>query len=859
MRIVLDLQGCQSVSRLRGIGRYSLALAQAIVRNAGEHEVWIVLSDLFPDSIEAIRASFEGLLPPGRIAVFEIPPLTPYQSAHDWRTRAAELIREYAIAELEPDLVHISSLFEGYVDTSMTSVKVFDKTTLVAVTLYDLIPFLNPAKYLPDEARKQHYYAKIDALKRADLLLAISDYCGEEARRELGISVSRITNISSAAAPSFTRLEQNDAEVRKLNSRFGISRPFLMTTGIAEPRKNLDGLIIAYSKLPEELRQRHQLFIVCQPTDLDRTRLHELARKQGMSADELVLADYVSDLDLIALYSQCYLFVFPSLHEGFGLPALEAMACGAAVIGSATTSVPEVIGREDALFNPLDLKQMADMMERALTDQAYWEALRASAPERVSKFSWDATGKRALEAFEIAYAKRETAQPVIGTAVDWKSAESRYRSLIGALAQLETPASDVDYIVAADAIATNQRAGRVPQLLVDVSVLSGFDAKSGIQRVTRSILLCLLNSPPPGWEVRPVRLDRQEMAYRYANTYLRSLNAHEEATEDEDEWVDAQQGDIFLGLDLIADTAPAAEGWFMSQRNKGVTIYFVVYDLLPVLRPEWFHDGIALCFPSWVQTIATVSDGLICISRAVADDVKAWLDVANSSRLRDLKLGYFHLGADIENSQPSKGLPDDADKVLGALRAKPTFVMVGTVEPRKGHVQAFAAFEQLWAKNVDVNLVIVGKAGWGVEGLAEVLGQQAEQNDRFFWLQGISDEYLERVYGASSCLLAASLGEGFGLPLIEAAQKGLPILARELPVFREVAGDHAFYFKGDAAEDLAAAVEAWLLLEQEGKAPPSTGMEWLTWKQSAEQIGRVMLDDAWYERWVKAASSTAKA
>ncbi len=185
--------------------------------------------------------------------------------------------------------------------------------------------------------------------------------------------------------------------------------------------------------------------------------------------------------------------------------------------------------------------------------------------------------------------------------------------------------------------------------------------------------------------------------------------------------------------------------------------------------------------------------------------------------------------------------------------------MVGTVEPRKGHVQAFAAFEQLWAKNVDVNLVIVGKAGWGVEGLAEVLGQQAEQNDRFFWLQGISDEYLERVYGASSCLLAASLGEGFGLPLIEAAQKGLPILARELPVFREVAGDHAFYFKGDAAEDLAAAVEAWLLLEQEGKAPPSTGMEWLTWKQSAEQIGRVMLDDAWYERWVKAASSTAKA
>ncbi|CAN7746509.1 glycosyltransferase family 1 protein [Caballeronia sp. LjRoot29] len=852
MRIVLDLQGCQSVSRLRGIGRYSLALAKAIVRNAGEHEVWIVLSDLFPDSIEEIRASFEGSLPSGRIATFSLPRLMPYQGMHDWRTRAAELIREYAIAELEPDLVHISSLFEGYVDTSMTSVKAFDKTTLVAVTLYDLIPFLNPAKYLPDEERKRHYYAKIDALKRADVLLAISEYCGEEAQRELAIPDSNITNISSAVADSFVRAELNEADVRRLYSRFGISRPFLMTTGIVEPRKNLDGLIVAYSKLARELRQRHQLFIVCQPTELDRARLNELARKHGMSADELVLANYVSDRDLIALYSRCHLFVFPSLHEGFGLPALEAMACGAAVIGSTATSVPEVIGREDALFNPLDLDQMSEMMGRALTDEAYWQSLRNSAPERVSKFSWDATGRRAVRAFENAHAQRKAAQPpTTASMIDWTNAQSRYRGLIGALARLGSSASDADLIGGADAIAANQRSGHMPQLLIDVSVLSAFDAKSGIQRVTRSILLSLLNSPPAGWKIRPVRLDRDHMTYRYANTYLRSLNAGDEVTEAEDEWVDTQQGDIFLGLDLIADTAPAAVGWFVAQRNRGVKIYFIVYDLLPVLRPEWFHEGIALCFPSWVETISRVSDGLIGISRAVTDDVNSWLDRANPDRLRDLKLGYFHLGADIENSQPSAGLPDDAGKVLDALRAKPTFVMVGTVEPRKGHVQAFAAFEQLWAENVDVNLVIVGKVGWGVEGLPERLNQHAEQNDRFFWLQGISDEYLERVYGASSCLLAASLGEGFGLPLIEAAQKGLPIIARDIPVFREVAGDHAFYFDGDAPQALASAVQAWIESDETGLAPSSVLMPWLTWKQSAEQLSAVVLDGEWYEVWRK--------
>jgi glycosyltransferase involved in cell wall biosynthesis len=852
MRIVLDLQGCQSVSRLRGIGRYSIALAKAIVRNAGEHQVWIVLSDLFPGTIETIRASFEGLLPAERIVTFSLPPLTPYQGTRDWRARAAELIREHAIAELEPDLVHISSLFEGYVDTSMTSVKAFDKTVLVAATLYDLIPFLNPAKYLPDDGRKHHYYGKIDALKRADLLLAISDFCAEEAQRELGIPSARITSISSAAADTFTRVAMSEADVQQLNTRFGISRPFLMTTGIVEPRKNLDGLIIAYSKLPEELRRRHQLFIVCQPTARDRLHLNELAGKHGLNADELVLADYVSDQDLIALYNQCYLFVFPSLHEGFGLPALEAMACGAAVIGSAATSVPEVIGREDALFDPLDLDQMADMMRRALTDKAYWQSLRDLAIERVRKFSWDATGRRAVEAFERAYAKRDTGQP----GADWSSAESRYRKLVDALARLGEPPSDVDYIASANAIGANQRTHRVPQLLVDVSILSAFDAKSGIQRVTRSILLCLLSSPPPGWSVRPVRLDRKHMAYRYANAFLRTLDSTPDG-EDDDEWVDTQQGDIFLGLDLIADAAAGAEAWFSAQRDRGVKIHFVVYDLLPVLRPEWFHEGIARCFPTWVETIAKVSDSLVSISRAVADDVEAWLDTAKPDRSRDLALGYFHLGADIENSHPSVGLPDDADEVLRAIRAKPTFVMVGTVEPRKGHVQAFAAFEQLWAANIDVNLVIVGKAGWGVGDLPATLARHAEQNERFFWLQGISDEYLDKVYADSSCLLAASLGEGFGLPLIESAQKGLPILARDIPVFREVAGDNAFYFEGDTGSALADAVMKWIELDAQKLAPSSAHIPWLNWVQSADQLLAVILQGERYKVWRALATDNA--
>jgi len=875
MRIVLDLQGCQSVSRLRGIGRYSLALAKAIVRNAGSHEIWIVLNDLFPGSIEGIRATFEGLLPDERIVVFSLPRFSLYQGDSDWRNVAAVLIREHAIAELEPDLVHISSLFEGYVDESISSVKALDQDTLVAVTLYDLIPFLNPEKYLTDVGFKKHYYSKIEALKRADVLLAISGYCGEEAVRELSIPPERIANISSAVSESFVVHSLTDVERRALHGRYGITRPFVMTTGIVEPRKNLEGLIVAYGKLPVELRRQHQLFMVCQATELNRTKLFDLAAENGLAQDDLVLSGYVSDADLIALYQSCELFVFPSLHEGFGLPALEAMACGAAVIGSAATSIPEVIGRDDAMFNPLDLQQMADMMQLGLSDSQYRELLLANAAVQVPKFSWDATGRRALQAFEKAFTKRDnpdcsngnnnalpqSATPGATAKPHGKgrsSSEPCYRDLITALAALNLPVTDADFIASADAIATNQRTGRMRQLLVDVSVLCEIDAKSGIQRVTRAIARKLLELPPPGFEVRLVRLDRSVMIYRYANKFMHEFNLGPRGVSDEDDWVESSAGDVFLGLDLVADCVPAAEGWFAAQRRRGVKVYFIVYDLLPVLQPEWFPGFIAAVFPPWLTTLSSVSDGIICISRAVADDLRAWLDRNGSDRLRDLKIGYFHLGADIENSQPSNGLPDDSAAVLSALRSRPTFVMVGTVEPRKGHLQAFAAFEQLWAANVDVNLVIVGKAGWGVDDLVKRLEAHVDQNERFFWLQGISDEYLEKIYGASSCLLAASLGEGFGLPLIEAAQKGLPIIARDIPVFREVAGDHAFYFRGDDASDLANPVKAWLLLQKEGREPVSTGMPWMTWQESTEQLERVMFEAEWHERWTKALPSAAK-
>jgi glycosyltransferase involved in cell wall biosynthesis len=303
---------------------------------------------------------------------------------------------------------------------------------------------------------------------------------------------------------------------------------------------------------------------------------------------------------------------------------------------------------------------------------------------------------------------------------------------------------------------------------------------------------------------------------------------------------------VFLGLDLFVNGTTQNEQCLLEMRARGVEVHFVVYDVLPMLRPDAFPFGTEGYFREFLQTVHKVSDGVVCISRAVADELTAWLQANVKPRPSPLSIGWFHLGADIDGSVPSRGLPPDAPVVLAALAARPSFLMVGTVEPRKGQAQALAAFELLWEQGVDVNLVIVGKHGWMVDQLAERLASHPEKEKRLYWLAGISDEMLLKLYAGSSALLAASEGEGFGLPLIEAAQHDIPIIARNLPVFREVAGEHAYYFDGLAPADLAAALRDWLALEREGRAPQSTGMPWLTWDQSAQQLLGAVVRGRWY-------------
>ena len=270
-------------------------------------------------------------------------------------------------------------------------------------------------------------------------------------------------------------------------------------------------------------------------------------------------------------------------------------------------------------------------------------------------------------------------------------------------------------------------------------------------------------------------------------------------------------------------------------RRHGVKVWFVVYDLLPARHPEWFPPESGADFAAWLETI-TAMDGALCISESTANDLGAWCVANKIVRRRAYHTAVIPLMAELDGVGTAETADATVDGVIASMRGRVTFLMVGTIEPRKGHRQVLEAFAELLQEGLNVALVIVGKKGWMVDELVTRIKEMAKGNSHIAWLGAISDEALERVYGSASCLIAASEGEGFGLPLIEAARHKLPVIARDIPVFREVARDRAFYFSGTGPQELACAIKDWLSLYEAGDHPASTGMPWYTARQTADRM-----------------------
>lgn len=371
------------------------------------------------------------------------------------------------------------------------------------------------------------------------------------------------------------------------------------------------------------------------------------------------------------------------------------------------------------------------------------------------------------------------------------------------------------------------------QLLVDVSVIAKGDAGTGIQRVVRNLYQELLATPPSDYRVCPVAATRKQGYHYLPIDFL--FQPSKKLTSTPKSSVQICSGDLFLGLDLAAHIVPYRLGDLLRWKQLGVGMYFFIYDLLPVLETAWFNPKTTKNFRRWLRAMAILADKAITISHPVHTDFTVWMQNMYGLDKCDLPCTTIQPGAELNTTHDNQTTTGQPPQWPPQLAHHSFTLMVGTIEPRKGHADALDAFEQLWLKGDQTNLVIAGKQGWMIEPFIHRLQSHPEAGRRLHWLNGPSDEVLRLLYQNCCGLLMASKGEGFGLPIIEAAYFNKPMLIRDLPVFREIAGNSAHYFLATGHNSLQQALPQWLA-EIGAKNQVPTHPSWVTWRESCVQL-----------------------
>lgn len=833
MKIVIDMQGAQTeFSRYRGVGRYTMGLVKALIKNQNDHQFILALNGVFSDSVDFIRAEFDELLEQKNILVwqqyYDCTAINPYLQANK---KVGEIIREIFLNSLEGDIIFSTNLQEGLFENAVTSVGNTTKKSFFCSTLHDLTPLIYPERYLCDTQNSKWYFEKLEAVKKSDIIVTVSNYSKQRIIDLLKIPEYKIHVVYNAVDKTiFNDIKNNILEQARetIVKRFNIDKNFLIYAGGADFHKNLVRLYEAYSKIPILIRKEYQLVMVGREIKREEALHLEKLKKLGIEQD-IIFAGYVSDNDLALLYNLCSCFVFPSIEEGFGLPPLEAMACGAPVIGSNIASIPEVIGFADALFNPFDSDDMADKIIKVLTDKSFRNLLSNHGIKQAQKFNWQNSSAELLSILE--HFMQNNMNPFskyddpVAVCIDEIEKLEEYKNI---------PSSDL--LKFAASLADTFEVTSKPKLLLDMSSIKNSNDRTGIQRVALAICKHLMDMNLD-YLVIPVYTSPNEQDFYVANSIIDLINNHKSVQNvTQDEYIEFNNGDILVFLDLHPLVAISHIEKIKFLRNKGIFIYHVIYDLLPVEFESFFWSDLCEEFKEWLKTISK-SDGVLCISKTVANTFEQWYQKNIQPQRRKFQISWFHLGADVENSVLSKGLPDDSYKLLDLLKNNISFLMVGTLEPRKGYSQILQVFEKLWQEGINVNLVIVGKKGWSVEELSNKIKSNHYIDKYLFWLDNISDEYLELIYASSSALIAASYGEGFGLPLIEAAQHKIPIIARDIAVFREVAENYAFYFPNSSDNDLILSyIKKWIILYKNNEYPKSDEMKFLSWKDSSQMF-----------------------
>jgi glycosyltransferase involved in cell wall biosynthesis len=287
-------------------------------------------------------------------------------------------------------------------------------------------------------------------------------------------------------------------------------------------------------------------------------------------------------------------------------------------------------------------------------------------------------------------------------------------------------------------------------------------------------------------------------------------------------------GDRLLILDagwLMVDEYKTA---VQAAKNQGVETIVCLYDLFPLNFAAVFPFAVQQSFLRWFNEVIVSCDCVAAISRTVADDYFRYC-VDNRSEVKSgQQVVVWSLGADFTATKRQQATPR-SEKLIKAGR--PYFISVGTLGVTKGHAFILDVFEGLWAAGADIACLIVGRPGWGTRALQARIWSHPEFGRRLFWFPDASDAELTSLYSHAHGLICASLVEGFGLPLVEGIAMGLPVLASDIPIFREVGAQDVYFF------DLLDRGSLAKLIESDLKPPAERHVAGvLSWRDATRQL-----------------------
>jgi len=364
MKIAFDLRRINNP----GIGRYMKCLAEAITAQAPENEYLLILPPGGEDLVNAPGAE-------------KISPQLKYYSLRE----QVELPR--ILSRHKVDLLHSPHFLLPLL-----------RPCPAIATIHDVI-YLACPQDMPSRVGRIYYRAMMNACSRmAVRIITDSEHSRNEIVRYLPADPDKIDVIYPGVDPRFHPVT-DAVQLADVRSRFGIDREYILCVGIYKPRKNHAGLLRAFQRCLANGMQAQ--LVIAGPMAEGEAVLRRLATELGV-AEHVVFTGFVNDADLCALYSAARVCICPSLYEGFGFTVLEAMACGASVVCSRATSLPEVAGKAALYFDPHNPEEMASQLIRAFSDDASRDSLMQKGRQNLQRFNWAETARQTLAVYHQA-------------------------------------------------------------------------------------------------------------------------------------------------------------------------------------------------------------------------------------------------------------------------------------------------------------------------------------------------------------------------------------------------------------------------------------------------------------------------